>query len=94
TVGFDAITVALLGRSHPVGVLVSALFFGAMRAGAGAMQVQAGLPTQLVDVIEAVLLFFLVVGPILGSRLRLRNVKADLGDAEAVTAAVVGEAAH
>jgi simple sugar transport system permease protein len=94
TVGFDAITVALLGRSHPVGVMFAALFFGAMRQGAGAMQVQAGLPTELVDVIEAVLLFFLVVGPILGARLRLRGVKAGLGDAEAVTAAIVGEGAH
>ena len=94
TVGFDAITVALLGRSHPVGVMFAALFFGAMRQGAGAMQVQAGLPTELVDVIEAVLLFFLVVGPILGARLRLRGVKASLGDAEAVTAAIVGEGAH
>ena len=65
-----------------------------MRAGAGAMQVQAGLPTQLVDVIEAVLLFFLVVGPILGARLKLRNVKSGLGDADTVTAAVVAEAAH
>ena len=67
---------------------------GAFRQGAGAMQVQAGLPTELVDVIEAVLLFFLVVGPILGARLRLRGVKAGLGDAEAVTAAIVGEGAH
>ena len=94
TVGFDAITIALLGRSHPVGVFFSALFFGAMRQGAGAMQVQAGLPTELVDVIEAVLLFFLVVGPIIGARLRLRGVKSGLGDADTLTVAIVGEAAH
>jgi general nucleoside transport system permease protein len=94
TVGFDSITVALLGRSNPFGVLFSALFFGAMRQGAGDMQVQAGLPTELVDVIEAVLLFFLVVGPIIGARLRLRNVKSSLGDIDAVPAALGGEAAN
>ena len=35
TVGFDAITVALLGRSNPVGIMFAALLFGTMRAGAG-----------------------------------------------------------
>jgi general nucleoside transport system permease protein len=94
TVGFDSITVALLGRSNPFGVALSALFFGGMRSGAGDMQVQAGLPTELVDVIEAVLLFFLVVGPIIGARLRLRGVKTGLGDANRVSAALGGEVAH
>ena len=94
TVGFDSITVALLGRSNPFGVALAAIFFGGMRAGAGAMQVQAGLPTELVDVIEAVLLFFLVVGPIIGSRLRLRGVKTGLGDANRVSAALGSEVAH
>jgi simple sugar transport system permease protein len=94
TVGFDSITVALLGRSNPFGVALSAIFFGGMRSGAGDMQVQAGLPTELVDVIEAVLLFFLVVGPIIGARLRLRGVKTGLGDANRVSAALGGEVAH
>ena len=45
-VGFDAIAVALLGRAHPFGVVCAALLFGAMRAGAGAMQIQAGDPRR------------------------------------------------
>ena len=94
TVGFDSITVALLGRSNPFGVALAALFFGGMRSGAGDMQVQAGLPTELVDVIEAVLLFFLVVGPLIGARLRIRGVKTGLGDANRVSAALGGEVAH
>ena len=40
-VGFDAITVALLGQAHPVGILFSGLLLGAMRAGAGLMQIEA-----------------------------------------------------
>ena len=44
TVGFDAIAVALLARSNPIGIILSALLFGAMRAGAGLMQINAGHP--------------------------------------------------
>jgi len=47
TVGFDAITVALLGRSNPVGVLFAGVLLGAMRAGSQSMQIQAGsLPSS------------------------------------------------
>ena len=61
TIGFDAITVALLGRSNPWGVLVAGLLLGAMRAGAQSMQIQAGVPTELVDTLQAIILLFLVV---------------------------------
>jgi general nucleoside transport system permease protein len=61
TIGFDAITVALLGRSNPIGVLFAGLLLGAMRAGAQAMQIQAGVPAELVDALQAIILLFLVV---------------------------------
>jgi ABC-type uncharacterized transport system permease subunit len=61
TVGFDAITVALLARSHPVGVLFSGLLLGAMRAGSQTMQIQAGVPPELVDALQAIILLFLVI---------------------------------
>ncbi len=61
TVGFDAITVALLGRSNPVGVLFAGLLLGAMRAGSQSMQIQAGVPPELVDALQAIILVFLVV---------------------------------
>ena len=61
TVGFDAITVALLGRSNPFGVMFAGLLLGAMRAGSQAMQIQAGVPSQLVDALQAIILVFLVV---------------------------------
>lgn len=60
TVGFDAITVALLGRSNPVGILFAGLLLGAMRAGSQTMQIQAGVPTELVDALQAIILVFLV----------------------------------
>ncbi len=61
TIGFDAITVALLGRSNPWGVAVAGLLLGGMRAGAQTMQSQAGVPNELVDTLQAIILLFLVV---------------------------------
>jgi simple sugar transport system permease protein len=61
TIGWDAITVALLGRSNPIGVGLAALLLGAMRAGAQTMQIQAGVPVELVDALQAIILLFLVV---------------------------------
>lgn len=57
-IGFDAITVALLGRSRPVGVLLAGLLFGALKAGARTMQVRANTPSDLVDLIQALIVLF------------------------------------
>ena len=65
TVGFDSIAVALLGRSNPVGILLAALLFGAMRAGAPLMQIRPAFPAELVDVLQATILLFLVATPVL-----------------------------
>lgn len=73
TVGFDAIAVALLGRAHPVGILFAGLLFGAMQAGAGLMQVQAGVPAQMVGVLQAVILFFLAAELVVRRVLRVRT---------------------
>jgi ABC-type uncharacterized transport system permease subunit len=65
TVGFDSIAVALLARSDPLMTIPAALLFGGMRAGAGLMQIQAQIPKELVDVLQAVILLFLVASPVL-----------------------------
>jgi simple sugar transport system permease protein len=59
SIGFDGITVALLGRADPIGILLSALLLGAMRAGAPLMQIQARVPVEIIDVIQGVILIFL-----------------------------------
>lgn len=94
TVGFDSITVALLGRSNPIGVLPAALLFGAMRAGAGLMQIQAGVPAELVDVVQAIILLFIVASSVLRKLPGLRGVAAGLGTTETITRSYGGEAAH
>ncbi len=57
SVGFDAIGVALLGHLTSIGVLFGALLFGGLRQGAGLMQLQAGIPGDLVFIIQALVLF-------------------------------------
>ncbi|HET6579621.1 MAG TPA: ABC transporter permease [Gemmatimonadales bacterium] len=59
--GFTAIAVALLARLHPLGVLASGLLFGALEAGAGAMQRDAGVPAVAVYVVEAVVLIVVLL---------------------------------
>ena len=60
--GFDAIAVALVGQLHPAGVLVAALFFGALRTGANSMQTAVGLPVVVVQVIQGLTVLFMMVG--------------------------------
>jgi ABC-type uncharacterized transport system permease subunit len=57
--GFDAIALALLGRSRPLGVVFAALLFGALRAGATPMQAATGIPIDLVVVIQALVIMFI-----------------------------------
>lgn len=63
-IGFDAIAVALLGRSHPVGVLFAGLLFGALEAGGRQMQVDAGVSIDLIGIIQALIIIF-IAAPLL-----------------------------
>jgi simple sugar transport system permease protein len=59
--GFSGIAVALLGGLHPIGVLISGIFLGALEAGAGAMQRDAGVPSVAVYVVEAIVIVVAVL---------------------------------
>ncbi len=85
TVGFDSIAVALLGRTNPVGIVFAALLFGALRAGATLMQIEAGIPVELIDVLQATILLFLVAAPVLRRVFRLRGVKTGIESTETIT---------
>ena len=54
--GFDSIAVALLGRSHPVGIVLSAVLFGALRAGATRMQFVSQIPIDVISIVQAIIL--------------------------------------
>ncbi|MFM7828534.1 MAG: ABC transporter permease [Actinomycetota bacterium] len=63
-IGFDAIAVALLGQSSPIGTLVSALLFGALQAGGRSMQANTDVPVDLIIVLRALIVMF-VAAPLL-----------------------------
>ena len=91
SIGFDAIAVALLGRSHPFGIAAAALLFGALRAGAGLMQIEADIPSQIVDVIQAIILLFLAADVVVRHLFRIRSAEG-LADIKTVTSSYGGRA--
>lgn len=64
SLGPDAITVALLGRSRPFGVVAAGLLFGALRAGAPLMQAQTGTPVDIVLVVQSVIVLLIAAPPL------------------------------
>ena len=91
-VGFDAIAVALLARSNPLAILPAAFLFGAMRAGAGPMQVIAKTPRELVDVLQGVILIVLVALPVISRALGGRGGRSIPAETQTITATYAGEA--
>jgi simple sugar transport system permease protein len=85
SIGFDGITVALLGRAHPVGILLSALLLGGMRAGAPLMQIEANIPVEIVDVIQATILIFIAAEIIVRRIFRIRAARATPTELQTVT---------
>ena len=84
-IGFDGITIALLGRSEPIGIMLSALLLGAMRAGAPLMQIQARVPVEIIDVIQGVILIFLAAEVIIRQIFRLKSVDSEVGGLQTIT---------
>ncbi len=56
--GFEGIAVALLGKNHPVGVIFAAILFGSLSSGGRWMAFNTGVPTDIVTVLQAVIIFF------------------------------------
>ena len=70
--GFDSIAIALLGRNHPIGVVLSALLFGVMDAGSTRMQLNAHVPSEIIKVVQALILAFVAANEIIRYIYRLR----------------------
>ena len=70
--GFDSIAIALLGKSHPLGVVLAALLFGFMKAGATRMQLAAGIPIDIIAILQALVLAFIAAPAIIRTIYRLR----------------------
>lgn len=69
--GFDAISLALLGNSHPFGVVLAALLFGFLRGGAARMQSVAGTPVELIRIIQGLVIVFVAAPEIIRKLYRI-----------------------
>ena len=74
--GFTAIAVALLARLHPLGVVATGILFGALEAGAGAMQRDAAVPSVAVYVVEAVVIVVVLLADVSARRSTAAGVTA------------------
>jgi simple sugar transport system permease protein len=70
-IGFDAITVALLGRSKPLGVFIAGVLFGALKAGGYSMQASQGVPIDIVLVVQSLIVLFIAAPPLVRAIFRL-----------------------
>ena len=70
--GFDAIAIALLGKTHPLGVVLAAILFGAMRNGATRMQFLTQIPVDVISIIQALILLFIAADAIIRWIYRIR----------------------
>jgi simple sugar transport system permease protein len=73
-IGFTAITVALLGRNHPMGIVWSALLFAALGVGGRNMQATTGIPLDLATVIQSAIVLFVATPVLVKEIFRLRSV--------------------
>lgn len=64
-IGFDGIAVALLGANQPFGVLLGAILFGSLKNGGLNMPSEAGVPTEIVSIVIAVIILFVASGYII-----------------------------
>ncbi len=71
--GFDAIALALLGNSHPVGVVLASLMFGTLRNGATRMQLVADIPIDIISILQALILAFIAAPAIIRTIYRLKT---------------------
>ncbi|MCG2800514.1 MAG: ABC transporter permease [Cellulomonas sp.] len=79
TVGIDAITVALLGRSKPLGIFFAGILFGALRAGGVVMQARTGTPIDLVLVVQSLIVLFIAAPPLVRAVFRLPSPRSHVG---------------
>ena len=78
--GFDSIALALMGGSHPAGVVAAALLFGTLRNGATRMQSLAGIPIDIITIVQAFVIMFVAAPAIIRWLYRVKAA-GGVGDA-------------
>lgn len=73
--GFDSIALALLGGSHPLGVVLASLLFGFLRNGATRMMTVTGIPIDIISILQAFILVFIAAPAIIRALYRIKISK-------------------
>ncbi len=74
--GFDSIAIALVARTHPLGILPAALLFGALRNGADLMELRSGVSKYVISLIQAFVLLFVAAPMLTRAIYRLQRKRA------------------
>ena len=72
-IGFTAITVALLGRNRPLGIVWASLLFAALGVGGRNMQASTGIPLDLATVIQSAIVLFVATPVLVKEIFRLKK---------------------
>jgi general nucleoside transport system permease protein len=75
--GFDSIAIALLGNSHPLGVVLAALLWGTLRSGATSMQSLAGVPLEIISIIQGLVIVFVAAPAVIRWLYRIRSIRTE-----------------
>ena len=75
--GWDAIAIALLAKNHPLVVIITSMLFGFMRQGSRVMQINTGIPIDIISILQAFILFFIAAPSIIRTIYRLKQPKQD-----------------
>ncbi|MFZ5918344.1 MAG: ABC transporter permease [Chloroflexota bacterium] len=73
--GFDSIALALLGKSHPLGVVLAGILFGTLRAGGKRMQSVAGIPLEIITIMQAMVIVFIAAPAIVRAIYRIKAAR-------------------
>lgn len=75
--GFDGVAIALIGQLNPIATVLVAYLFAVLRTGATTMQVGSGMPTSVIDIIQALVIVFAVAGSALLNLPKIRQFLAN-----------------
>jgi simple sugar transport system permease protein len=75
--GFDSIALALLGKSHPLGVVLASLLFGFLRGGAARMQSVANVPVEIIRIVQGMVIIFIAAPEIIRGIYRLKDTSGE-----------------
>jgi simple sugar transport system permease protein len=80
TQGFDGIAVSLLGANNPIGIFISAIFFGILYSGKGFMNANTSIPPEIADTIIAIIIYFAAISaavPIIVNKIKYKRAIAN-----------------